>query len=296
MADRLNITVPQALNPPVGARNLVMLVLDSLRYDSLMEAGPKNISRLGEIEKRYTYATWTGPSHYNLLMGLVPHPDPIPAGMQAPEYLRNEFLRLSEMIQIDVGEVQKNHPPSLFLPTFMRGMGYHTRAIVTMPVLNSNSITNRDFESYDRMKRINDMATMIEKLKFDPKRPTFYLLNAGETHYPFLVPGDDVTKFLRISGVNSDADNPSGPPGMGSAPPALTDAEIRQARQRQVRAAEYVDGLFETLYKKLPPDTYLIVTSDHGELFGEDGQFGHGPFIHKKVLEVPLAEGLVPQS
>jgi hypothetical protein len=296
MADRLNITVPQAPNSPVGARNLVMLVLDSLRYDSLMEAGPKNISRLGEIQKRYTYATWTGPSHYNLLMGLVPHPDPIPAGMQAPEYLRNEFLRLSEMLQIDVGQVQRHHPPSLFLPTFLRGLGYHTRSIVTMPVLNSNSITNRDFESYDRMKRINDMDRMIDELIFDPKRPTFYLLNTGETHYPFLVPGDDVTKIMRISGMNGDADDGSGPISPPGPAPALTDAEIDQARQRQVRAAEYVDGLFVKLYEKLPPDTYLIVTSDHGELFGEEGQFGHGPFIHKKVLEVPLAEGLVPKS
>jgi len=36
-----------------------------------------------------------------------------------------------------------------------------------------------------------------------------------------------------------------------------------------------------------------VVTSDHGELFGEDGLFGHGPFIHEKVLEVPLAEGMI---
>jgi glucan phosphoethanolaminetransferase (alkaline phosphatase superfamily) len=36
------------------------------------------------------------------------------------------------------------------------------------------------------------------------------------------------------------------------------------------------------------------VTSDHGELFGEDGYFGHGPINHEKVLEVPFVEGMVP--
>jgi hypothetical protein len=37
-----------------------------------------------------------------------------------------------------------------------------------------------------------------------------------------------------------------------------------------------------------------FVTSDHGELFGEDGWFGHGPIVHDKVLEVFLVEGLNP--
>jgi hypothetical protein len=277
MSADLNLTVPQALSPPPGARNMVMLVLDSLRYDTCLEAAPKNLARIGEIERRYSYATWTAPAHYNLLMGLVPHPEPIPAGMSSPEYLRSEFLRLGEMLQIDTGEIQNHHPPALFVPTFLRTLGYHTRAIVSMPVLNSHSITNRDFESYDRMKRINDMAAMIEQLEFDPARPTFYLLNTGETHFPYIVPGDDVTAWLR-RGMSAEH----------------SQAELDELRERQVRATKYIDGLFSTLFNTLPPDTYLVVTSDHGELFGEDGQFGHGPFIHQKVLEVPLVEGIVP--
>ena len=28
-----------------------------------------------------------------------------------------------------------------------------------------------------------------------------------------------------------------------------------------------------------------------GELFGEEGYFGHGPIHHEKVLEVPFLEG-----
>jgi arylsulfatase A-like enzyme len=47
------------------------------------------------------------------------------------------------------------------------------------------------------------------------------------------------------------------------------------------------------LVEKLPENTWLVVTSDHGELFGEDGYFGHGPINHDKVLEVPFVEGLV---
>jgi hypothetical protein len=38
------------------------------------------------------------------------------------------------------------------------------------------------------------------------------------------------------------------------------------------------------------------VTSNHGELFGEDRYSGHAPIMHEKLLEVPFVEGIVPQS
>jgi arylsulfatase A-like enzyme len=41
----------------------------------------------------------------------------------------------------------------------------------------------------------------------------------------------------------------------------------------------------------LPKDTWVIVTADHGELFGEAGYFGHGPIMHEKCFEVPFLEG-----
>ena len=53
------------------------------------------------------------------------------------------------------------------------------------------------------------------------------------------------------------------------------------------------DGLLEKLYDVVPPRTWIVVTSDHGELFGESGYFGHGPINHEKVHEVPFAEGVI---
>ena len=47
------------------------------------------------------------------------------------------------------------------------------------------------------------------------------------------------------------------------------------------------------LYDALPENSWVIVTADHGELFGEQGYFGHGPIIHEKVLEVPFVEGRI---
>ena len=64
-------------------------------------------------------------------------------------------------------------------------------------------------------------------------------------------------------------------------------------RNKQQKNIEYLDSLFEKLYEKLPKNTHVIVTSDHGECFGEEGYFGHGPIIHDKVFEVFFVEGLL---
>jgi arylsulfatase A-like enzyme len=70
--------------------------------------------------------------------------------------------------------------------------------------------------------------------------------------------------------------------------------EFAKLRGRQVRAVSYLDGVMEKLFDSVPKDTWIIVTSDHGELFGEEGYFGHGPIAHEKVFEVPYVEARRP--
>jgi hypothetical protein len=77
--------------PPPGAHNLVVVVLDSLRYDTWLQADLTTASRLGPVERRWSYASWTAPSHYNLLMGLLPHSSP--THVYASEYYKQDFLR-----------------------------------------------------------------------------------------------------------------------------------------------------------------------------------------------------------
>ena len=56
---------------------------------------------------------------------------------------------------------------------------------------------------------------------------------------------------------------------------------------------EILDGVFTELFDTVPKNTYVVVTSDHGELFGEAGYFGHGPIQHDKCFEVPYLEGKI---
>lgn len=280
--------------PPPGARNLVVVVLDSLRYDSWVAAHPSTLELIGAVERRWSYATWTAPSHYNLLMGLLPHTSP--PEVYASEYYKQDFLRYRERLNVE-GVEFKRLLPSIFLPTFLRNeLGYRTHAMVSMPVLNPSTVINRDFDSFELMPTHNDMAAMVDKLDF-PDQPAFYLLNVGETHYPYALPDEDPSRWPRISGVHGvfkrldEAD--AG--GTATSPPEFFDrAAMRSLHDRQIQAVGYLDGVFAKLFDKLPENTWVVVTSDHGELFGEDRYFGHGPVMHEKVLEVPFVEGMRP--
>jgi hypothetical protein len=279
--------------PPQGARNVVMVVFDSLRFDSAMAAGMPNMAKLGPIERRWSYASWTAPSHYNLMMGLLPHTSP--SEVYASEYYKQDFLRYGERLGVD-GIEFRSLLPSIWLPTYLRNqLGYRTHAMVSMPVLNEATPINRDFDGYALMARHNDLPAMLDGLTFEEERPSFHLLNIGETHYPYALPDEDPSEWPRISGVHGvfkrlDADA-TGPIDEASAQGFFDHEQLERLRARQVRAATFVDDCLEQLYDLVPPRTWLIVTADHGELFGEAGYFGHGPIAHEKVLEVPFVEG-----
>jgi hypothetical protein len=282
--------LPQA---PPGARNLVIVILDSLRWDSWQAAPPGSVtSALGAAERRWSYATWTAPSHMNLLMGLLPHTSP--AHVYASEYYKQDFLRYSERLGVPDMEFKKLLP-SIFLPTYLRhALGYRTHARVSMPVLNKFTVINRDFESYELMPSHNDMAAMVEEVHFDSERPSFWLLNVGETHYPYARPGEDTSDLPHISGVHGVFKKLDQIREEGGEPGEFFDERrLKELHERQIAVLGYLDGVLERLLSKLPSNTWLVVSSDHGELFGEEGYFGHGPIAHEKVLEVPFVEGLV---
>jgi arylsulfatase A-like enzyme len=78
-----------------------------------------------------------------------------------------------------------------------------------------------------------------------------------------------------------------------NAPERFDQDKLDRLRARQIHTVGWVDAAVEELIEALPENTWLTITSDHGELFGEAGYFGHGPINHEKVIEVPLVEGRV---
>ena len=266
-----------------------MVVFDSLRYDVWLEASTPNLDRLGPVERRWSYASWTSPSHFNLLTGLPPHTSP--THVHASLLYRDEYERYADRLGVPRVELAALLP-ELWLPTFLRDrLGYRTGALVSMPVLNPSTGLSRGFDRYELMPRHDDMNAMIDQIDTSGDRPWFWLLNVGETHYPYTVAGDAPPDLPVLHGVHGVIGALGRDAGNGA--PFDLDA-LGQLRQRQVRALERVDVIVGRLFERLPPNAWLMVTSDHGELFGEDGYFGHGPVQHDKVFEVPFVEGLNP--
>lgn len=290
---------PGALPPhpePKADNNFVIVILDSCRYDSFLAAKPKVITKLGQPEKRYSYASWTAPSHYNLLTGLLPHTSP--ANVYASEYYKEDFFNYNTRLGAKGIEFSKM-VPGLWLPELLRNtLGYSTHARVSLPVLNPKTGINRAFDSFQLMDSHNDMRSMLPTMKFETDRPAFYLLNVGETHYPYAKPDEDSSMWPRISGVNgvfkkldSEVDEQG---NLIKSQEAFFDQQkMDQLRERQIDTVRYLEGVFEELYDMVPKNTHIIVTADHGELFGEMGYFGHGPIMHDKCFEVPYLEGKI---
>jgi hypothetical protein len=273
--------------------NYILVVLDSCRYDSFVAARPRRIRKLGKLERRWSYATWTAPSHYNLLMGLMPHSSP--RHVFASEYYKRDFVRFQERLGHADFEF-KSLIPKLYLPPFLRdSLGYETHAFVSLPVLNPRTPLNSGFDRYRLMDRHNDMRAMLREMRFSEERPSFYLLNVGETHYPYALPDEPPDEWPRISGVHGVFKHLDEHITGGKLPkkrsPFFDQKKLDTLRKRQIAAVKYLDTVFEELFDLVPRNTYITVTSDHGELFGEDGYFGHGPIQHDKVLEVFLVEG-----
>jgi hypothetical protein len=249
---------------------------------------------LGEVERRWSYASWTSPAHYNLLIGLMPHTSP--RQVYASEYYKRDFVKYCERLGTE-GVEFKSVLPNLYLPTFLKRLGYRTHAMVSLPVLNPATILNTDFDSFELMPRHNDMEAMVERLDFSEGAPSFYLLNVGETHYPYALPDEDPSEWPKISGVHGvfrhlDEEVVGGRLIGGEDAQRIFDQDkLDRLRMRQIEAVRYLDRVFARLFEVVPAGTYITVTADHGELFGEGGYFGHGPVHHDKVYEVPFVEG-----
>ena len=168
-------------------------------------------------------------------------------------------------------------------------------AMVSLPVLNPKTPINLGFDTFRLMDRHNDMRAMVRAMKFQEDKPSFYLLNVGETHYPYALPDEPEESWPRIHGVHGVFKHLDelvvGGRLVKRKGKFFNERQLATLRQKQIGTVKYLDTVFEEMFDLLPKNTYVTITADHGELFGEDGYFGHGPIVHDKVLEVPFLEG-----
>lgn len=267
--------------------HVLLIIMDSARYDTVVLARTPNMDRIGRLEHRWSYSSWTFPSHQVFLMGLMPHHNQ--THIYASEIYRAEYANWCVRTGIDDVDF-KDFLPQLSLPQFLSQHGFRNEAYVSMPVLNPATNLNQYFQIYRLMETHNDFGKIIEAIEVDVQQPTFYMLNLGETHYPYTIKGNMETDLPRIHGVHGALKHfASEKTDEGK---WFTGSDFEKLKTAQIAAVEEIDRLLPQLLEKFPKNqTHVIITADHGELFGEDDYFGHGPIMHPKVFEVPFLEG-----
>lgn len=83
--------------------------------------------------------------------------------------------------------------------------------------------------------------------------------------------------YMHLMGGHAPYHLPARADDFGESPLDQYDAKLR-----------YVDRQLGRLLAEVPPNTVVIITSDHGEEFGEHGGIGHGQTLHDEVIHVPL--------
>lgn len=125
----------------------------------------------------------------------------------------------------------------------------------------------------------------------DNDRPFLLWNHYMDVHGPYEPPAEYAERW---------ADDPPSDRGAGSLfqravkdPESITDAERQtlvdlydgEIRYTDEQIGAFLDGLE---VRGLREETLVIVTSDHGEVFGEHGYYEHPRFLYEELLRVPL--------
>jgi len=269
----------------------VLVTLDTTRADHLSTYGYRRATdpRLAALaagarvfEAAVPTATWTLPSHVSMFSGL----DPAEHGA---------WLHLE-----DVGPdgYPVPSPQTPFFTGALRDAGYHLLAASGGPYTSRRYGLLRDVhEAVDPGERWELSAGELNAWIFDaldrrPKdRPLFLFVNYFDAHAPYDAPEDRGYPF-----PEEPRDLPAVPPLEGWKPgdPAIPEQTVRDAIDQYDRELLVQDEALGALLDRLERDGLLeraliVVTSDHGEMFGErPGAFGHGCPPWEPVARVPL--------
>jgi arylsulfatase A-like enzyme len=146
-------------------------------------------------------------------------------------------------------------------------------------------------KDYLTAPKINARALRWLDETWDTTRPFFLWNHYMDVHYPFYppdeyvrAPGDGSIPTSRRLKLNGR---------MHEDPSAMTERDRRDLRALYDGEVRYMDDhlgrlLDELASRDLLGDTLVVVTSDHGELFGEYGQYGHPPLLQDELMRIPL--------
>lgn len=274
------------LSAGLRLRTVVMVVLDSLRWDTFQQATTPHLNAACSfVERRYSYATWTLPSHACLFAGLLPFH--ITVGTAAAAAYQKDY-RLWSLVFGGNQTAVPTMGQEMSLGVMAQRCGWSTHARVAMPVLSPEGGLRHGFADYVLSPSGSGLGAQFDSIDLPSGQPNLVFINAGETHYPYLLPK---SRLPHIPGAHGLAAASKGSDTTFRL--SFNDDDFEEMRDAQRCALELADRRIGMLLERVAHPVLLIVTSDHGELFGEEGMFGHGPFVHPLLNQVPLAMGVL---
>jgi arylsulfatase A-like enzyme len=291
--------------------NVLVVVVDTMRGDSMSALGyarpttPKmdQLAREGVLfERAFSTSSWTLPAHASMLTGRYPHEHDAAGQLMSsafpslPEVLLTRGYRTgafsANSYRFDERRFGRGFQRFEDIFTSLPDMAIHTLYGRKLDVLLLKYI----MEDYPTRRSAADInEAFLRWLDRDRTKPFFAFLNYFDVHGPYLPPKPYRTKFSELS-------NPGLPRKRVVSDPQLTPLEAQGERDAYDGAIAYVDEQIGRLVQELEArglgdNTVLIVTSDHGEGFGEHGSFGHRNHLYREMIHVPLiirAPGRVP--
>lgn len=270
-----------------GPPNVVLVTLDTTRADRLGVYGytrgtSPNLDRLGAesivYERAYSTSSWTLPTHASLFTGAFPRTH---GALSNPK----GALILSEAVGGDHNEVFRADPLAPdrgTLAELLADAGYETAGFVAGPWLLRMFGLDRGFDHWDE-RGANDEAgrvgadvsdAAIAWIDAHRHEPFFLFLNYFDPHQPY----EDPEELWRRFATPRTPSDPTHPKRASVG----YDGEILYMDGQLGRVLEHLRGL--SLYDH----SWVVVTGDHGELFGEHGVYGHGGGLYEGELRVPL--------
>jgi arylsulfatase A-like enzyme len=143
---------------------------------------------------------------------------------------------------------------------------------------------------YAAADRISDQALRAIDRVTAEEQPFFLFLNYMDAHWPLAPPAPYVERFGRAltpTQVSALTDHTLA----GTRP--LAEEERTPLSHHYDGSAAFLDDHLSRVMERLKATgrydrMLVIVTSDHGELLGEGGHFGHGLGVQEEVIRVPL--------
>ncbi len=280
-----------------GPRSVLLITVDTLRADHLSTYGyplptAAAVDRLAArgVLFRFAFAasSSTAPSHVSMFTGRYP------SFHSTGNY--NGQIRL--------------HHSATTLAEVLSARGYATAAIVSNPVLAAAHLgLDQGFDSYDDEmdgKELNreirhqvaDRAVTkaIDRLQAMGPDPYFLWLHLQDPHGPYNPPADWQCP-PELLGPDDDRMLAAGSDHSGhQAIPRYQlygeERRLDEYRRRYDCEIAYFDRQLDRLLSRLEQDhrnTLVILTSDHGEAFGEDDfYFAHGHSVGLDLVRVPM--------